>query len=125
MLKDHQCPTYTNSISVSGVSFHALSSLSLFTFVPQNVKIYAVECNGESYERFYHHIASQTFGYFMPLSDINNVKQLLMNICFREAGLEGVSILHIKHVLSKHRYKTCQTSGSFILVKKEMQKTLV
>lgn len=53
-----------------------------------NIKIYSVECHG-SYIEFYQHIASQTFGFYMPLSDIKEVKTLLKSICFREAGLEG------------------------------------
>lgn len=53
-----------------------------------NVKIYAIECYGSRYE-FYQHIASQTFGYYMQLSDIKEVKKVLMSICYREAGLES------------------------------------
>lgn len=58
----------------------------------QDIKIYAIQCNGHSgYEYFYQHIAARTFGYYMPLSNMNEVKDLLMKICYREAGLEDVS----------------------------------
>ena len=56
----------------------------------QNVKIYAVECG--SYYEFYQHISSQTFGYYMSLANIKEVKKVLMSICYREAGLESVRI---------------------------------
>ncbi|KAK3606146.1 hypothetical protein CHS0354_010777 [Potamilus streckersoni] len=54
------------------------------------VKIYAVECHGLSTE-FYHRISSQTFGYFFQLCDIKGIKELMMKICFREAGLSHLS----------------------------------
>ena len=60
----------------------------------QNVKIYAVEC-GSSLE-FYQHISSQTFGYYMSLADIKEVKKVLMSICYREAGLESVRTFRVR-----------------------------
>jgi hypothetical protein len=44
-------------------------------------------------EYFYQHIAAKTFGYYLPLSNFDEVKKVLMNICFREAGLESVGII--------------------------------
>ncbi|XP_053401083.1 uncharacterized protein LOC123549659 isoform X1 [Mercenaria mercenaria] len=56
-----------------------------------DIKIYAVQCSYDSsFEYFYQHIAARTFGYYMRLSNISEVKDLLMKICFREAGLEDM-----------------------------------
>lgn len=60
-----------------------------------DIKIYSVQCNGHTaYEYFYQHIAARTFGYYMPLSNFNGVKELLMKICFREAGIEEISSVY-------------------------------
>ena len=59
-------------------------------FYLQNIRIYAVACGGSP--EFYQYIASQTFGYYMPLSNIKEVKKVLMDICYREAGLESVRL---------------------------------
>ncbi|KAL4228962.1 hypothetical protein ACF0H5_012002 [Mactra antiquata] len=55
----------------------------------RDIKIYAVECNGNYCENFYQYIAARSFGYFMPLSNFNEVKKLMLQICFREAGLDN------------------------------------
>ncbi|KAK3606152.1 hypothetical protein CHS0354_010785 [Potamilus streckersoni] len=55
-----------------------------------NVKIYAIQCGNSGYgdtTSFFRYIASRSFGYYMPLSNISQVSQLLLDICFREAGL--------------------------------------
>ena len=62
----------------------------------QDIKVYAVQCNYRSYcEDFYQYIAARSFGYYMRLSNINEVKDLLMKICFREAGLDDVCFMSI------------------------------
>ena len=73
----------------------------LFAF--QNVKIYAVECRSSL--EFYQHISSQTFGYYMSLANIKEVKKVLMSICYREAGLESVRIEMFAILLSKQLQK--------------------
>ncbi|XP_060554246.1 uncharacterized protein LOC132715275 isoform X2 [Ruditapes philippinarum] len=53
-----------------------------------NVKINAVQCANRSYaDSFYQNIASTTFGHHVSLSDIKKIEQVLMSICYREAGL--------------------------------------
>lgn len=56
----------------------------------EGIKIYSVHCNPRSHaEEFYQHIAARTYGYYIQLDNIKEVKDVLMNICFREAGLES------------------------------------
>lgn len=72
-----------------------------------NIKVYAVQCNyTSSSEYFYQHIAARTFGYYMRLANINEVKDLLMKICFREAGLEDMptSTRIVPHVFTPTPY---------------------
>lgn len=53
-----------------------------------NVKINAVQCENRSYaDSFYQKIASTTFGHHVSLSDIKKIEEVLMSICYREAGL--------------------------------------
>ena len=55
------------------------------------MKIYAVQCCGRSYaDSFYHKIASTTFGHHVVLNDFKKVEEVLMGICYREAGLGQV-----------------------------------
>ncbi|KAL3869276.1 hypothetical protein ACJMK2_041979 [Sinanodonta woodiana] len=55
------------------------------------VKIYAIQCGDSGYRdettSFFRYIASRSFGYYMSLSNFSQVSQLLLEICFREAGL--------------------------------------
>lgn len=70
----------------------------------KGIKIYAVHCKSSFWsEYFYQHIAAKTFGYYLPLSDFDEVKKVLMNICFREAGLESSLVASTAFVSSRVR----------------------
>ncbi|XP_053401087.1 uncharacterized protein LOC123549658 [Mercenaria mercenaria] len=53
-----------------------------------NVKINAVQCQNRTYaDSFYQKIASTTFGHYVSLNDIRRIEEVLISICYREAGL--------------------------------------
>ncbi|XP_060554258.1 uncharacterized protein LOC132715285 isoform X2 [Ruditapes philippinarum] len=53
------------------------------------VKINAVQCQNRAFaDSFYQKIASSTFGHYVSLNDMNKIEEVIMSICFREAGLE-------------------------------------
>ncbi|XP_053392386.1 uncharacterized protein LOC128555051 [Mercenaria mercenaria] len=60
----------------------------ILTLRDMNVKINAVQCGYPSYaDTFYQKIASATFGHHVSLNDIKKIEEVLMSICYREAGL--------------------------------------
>lgn len=53
-----------------------------------NVKINAVQCKAPSYaDSFFQKIASTTFGHHVQLENMKDIENVLMSICYREAGL--------------------------------------